>query len=101
LDVATAQGQSNLFGQNMVLATSQTVNGIPTDGSTIYVTLWTLIGGSWQYNSYTYKAAGVNTKAVMISPTAGSTLSGSSVTFTWSAVSGAGACWLDVGSGLV
>jgi hypothetical protein len=101
LDVATAQGQSNLFGQNMVLATSQTVNGIPTDGSTIYVTLWTLIGGSWPYNSYTYKAAGVNTKAVMISPTAGSTLSGSSVTFTWSAVSGAGACWLDVGSGLV
>ena len=98
LDVGTAQGQGNLFGQNVGLATSQTVNGIPTDGSTIYVNLWTLLGGGWQSNHYTYKAGGVNTKAVMTSPASGSTLNGASVTFTWSAASGAVAYWLDVGS---
>ena len=98
LDVGSAQGQGNLFGQNVGLATSQTVNGIPTDGSTIYVKLWTLLGGAWQFNDYTYKAGGVNTKAVITSPASGSTLSGASVTFTWSAASGAAAYWLDVGS---
>jgi hypothetical protein len=98
LDVGSAQGQGNIFGQNVALATSQTVNGIPTDGSTVYVKLWTLLGGAWQSNDYTYIAGGVNTKAVMTSPASGSTLSGASVTFTWSAVSGAVAYWLDVGS---
>ena len=92
------QGQGNIFGQNVALATSQTVNGIPTDGSTVYVKLWTLLGGAWQFNDYTYKAAGGNTKAVITSPVPGSALSGSSVTFTWSAATGAAAYWLDVGS---
>jgi hypothetical protein len=54
LDVGSAQGQSNIFGQNVGVATSQTVNGIPTDGSTVYVRLWTLAGGAWQSNDYTY-----------------------------------------------
>jgi hypothetical protein len=98
LDVGSAQGQGNLFGQNVGLATSQTVNGIPTDGSTISVKLWTLVGGAWQFNEYTYTAGGVNTKAVITSPASGATLSGSSVTFTWNAASGAAAYWLDVGS---
>jgi trimeric autotransporter adhesin len=98
LDVGSAQGQGNIFGQNVGLATSQTVNGIPTDGSTVYVKLWTLLGGAWQSNDYTYTAGGVNNKAVMTSPASGSTLSGAIVTFTWSAASGAAAYWLDVGS---
>ena len=98
LDVGSAQGQGNIFGQNVALATSQVVNAIPTDGSTVYVKLWTLLAGIWQSNDYTYKAGGVNTKAVITSPASGSTLSGASVTFTWSAASGAVAYWLDVGS---
>jgi trimeric autotransporter adhesin len=98
LDVGSAQGQGNFFGQNIGLATSQTVSGIPTDGSTVYVKLWTLLGGTWQSNDYTYKAGGVNTKAVMTSPASGSTLTSASVTFTWSAAAGAVAYWLDVGS---
>ena len=68
LDVGTAQGQGNIFGQNVALATSQTVSGIPTDGSTVYVNLWTLVNGAWQYNAYTYKAGGASAKAVMMSP---------------------------------
>jgi hypothetical protein len=98
LDVGSAQGQANIFGQNVALATSQTLNGIPTDGSTLYVKLWTLLDGAWLSNDYTYKAGGTNTKAVITSPASGSTLSGASATFTWSAAAGAGAYWLDVGS---
>jgi hypothetical protein len=66
---------------------SQAVAGIPTDGSTIFVRVWSLLGGGWQFNDYTYTAANLS-KAVLLTPTPGSTLEGSSVTFTWS--SGAG-----------
>jgi hypothetical protein len=97
LDLGSAQGQANIFGQNVALATSQTVNGIPTDGSTVYVRLWTLSGGAWQSNSYTYKASG-GTTAAMTAPAPTSVLTGSSVTFTWSAATGATAYWLDVGT---
>ena len=57
LDVGTTAVGFNIFGQNVGLATSQTVTGLPTGGSTIYVRLWTLLGGQWQYSDYTYKAA--------------------------------------------
>ena len=98
LDVGSSQGQANIFGQNVGLGTSQTVNGIPTDGSTVYVRLWTLVGGAWQSNDYTYKAGGGNIKAVMLLPAPTTALGGASVTFTWSAATGASAYWLDVGS---
>jgi len=35
---------------------SKTVNNIPTDGRTIYVTLGSQVNGTWIINSYTYKA---------------------------------------------
>ncbi len=34
-----------------------TVNTLPTDGSPVYVTLWSLINGAWQGNEYLYSAA--------------------------------------------
>jgi hypothetical protein len=57
LDVGTAPGGFDLFSQGTGLATSQSVSGIPTNGSTIYVRLWTVVGGVWQFNDYTYKGA--------------------------------------------
>jgi hypothetical protein len=58
LDVGTASGQGNIFGQNVGLATTKTVSGIPANGSTIYVQLWTQSGGTWfGPNRYTYTAA--------------------------------------------
>jgi serine protease len=96
LDVGSAQGQGNIFGQNVGLTTTQPVNGIPAGGGTIYVRLWTLIAGLWQYNDYSYTAAALGTKAAMISPVPGSVLAGSSATFTWTAGGGASAYWLDV-----
>jgi hypothetical protein len=98
LDVGTVQGQGNIFARNEGLATSQVVSGIAVTGGTIYVRLWSLIAGVWKFNDYTYTAASLGTKATMSAPSPGRVLSGSVVTFTWNAGSGASAYWLDVGT---
>jgi hypothetical protein len=49
-------GQGNISGSNTGLATSKSVSGVPTNGSTIYVRLWTQISGNWTYNDYIYAA---------------------------------------------
>ncbi len=36
--------------------TTVTVAGLPTNGNTVYVRLWSLINGAWQYIDYTYTA---------------------------------------------
>jgi hypothetical protein len=74
-----------------------TVSGLPTDGSTIYVTLYTLIGSTWSGNAYTYTTFNATSGiAVMQTPTPGSTLSGNTVTFTWSSDPNATGYWVDV-----
>jgi hypothetical protein len=98
LDVGTVQGQGNIFARNLGLATSQTVSGIPATGGTVFVRLWTLTSGVWQFNDYTYTAAALGSKAFITSPGPGSTLNGSTVTFTWFPGSAASAYWLDVGT---
>jgi hypothetical protein len=98
LDVGSAAGGFDLFSQSAGTGTSQTVAGLPTNGGTVYLRLWTEFGGSWEFNDYTYIAAGPSTPAVMLTPPPGSGLSGPSVTFTWSGATGAAAYWLDIGS---
>ncbi|HUJ44651.1 MAG TPA: hypothetical protein VLW52_13710, partial [Opitutaceae bacterium] len=94
LVVGTTPNDTSIFEQALT-ATSQTVTGIPTDGSTIYVTLGTLLNGNMSLNTYTFTTGG---KAVLLSPAPGSTLSGSSVTFTWTSVPSAGGYVLAVGT---
>jgi hypothetical protein len=50
-------GASDLANLNAGSNLSATVSGLPTNGSTIYVRLWSLIG-DWQHRDYTYTAAG-------------------------------------------
>ncbi len=59
LYVGSTQGASDIFNAGVLSAStlSQVVTGLPTNGSKIYVTLWTYTSGAWQYNSYTYTAA--------------------------------------------
>jgi hypothetical protein len=76
-------GSSNLFA-GVVTGQSQTVTGIPTAGATLNVRLYSLIAGAWQYIDYTYTEASAAKTATMTSPTPGSTLTGSTVTLTWS-----------------
>jgi hypothetical protein len=79
--------------------TSQTVTGLPTDGSTVYATLYTISNGTKVHNEYTYTAFNATSvvPAVMQSPSPG-TLSGCVVTFQWNAGTNVSAYWLDVGN---
>jgi len=91
-----APGNSELFNSTGS-QTSQVVSGLPTDGSTLYIQLSSLIGSSWVSNNYTYITAGSSSTTVpatMISPTPGSTLTGSTVTFQWTMGAGVSQCWL-------
>lgn len=59
---------------------------MPTDGRKLYLTLWSLIGGSYRSNNYWFTAVNIpRVKAVITSPANGSTFISSSATFTWSA----------------
>lgn len=97
---ASGAGSSDIFSQNTGTAQSRTVNGIPTDGRTIYVRLWSL-ASSWQYRDYTYTTCtgcGGAVLAAITSPAPGSTLTSSNVTFTWNAGTGVTQYHLYVGT---
>ena len=97
LDVGTSVGGTSITSGSVGAVTSKTVNGIPVDGSTIYVRLSTNIAGVWQFFDYTYTAFTTVTKATMTSPVPSTTLSGAAVTFTWTST-GASQYALDVGT---
>ena len=96
LDVGTALGQGDISA-GPTISTSKPVSQLPCDGRTLYVQLWTQLNGVWQNpQRYTYTAAGGC--GVLTSPAPGSTLPGSTATFTWMAGTGVTAYWLDVGT---
>jgi hypothetical protein len=99
LDVGTSSQVNEYYSQNQGLSTSMTVNGLPTNGSTIIVTVYSEFNGTWYNNQYTYTAFNPQSQAAtMVSPANGSTFSGPSVTFAWNSVTGAQAYYLDVGT---
>jgi hypothetical protein len=100
LDVGSVAGGDQYYQSgNLGGALSTTVSGLPTDGSTIYVTLYSLVGGQWSPNAYTYTALNATGGLAAIqTPVPGSMLSGTAATFTWSTDSNASAYWLDIGT---
>ncbi|MGA2847935.1 MAG: glycoside hydrolase family 44 protein [Terracidiphilus sp.] len=83
---ATTKGAGDLYSYKGI-ATSATVPTLPANGVTVYATLYSLIKGAWQSNSYVYTESGSPTPGVLTSPTPGlSTILGTSnVLFQWSA----------------
>jgi hypothetical protein len=49
----TGAGSDDIFG-GIVSGETKSITGIPTTGGTLYVRLYSLIGGAWQSNDYTY-----------------------------------------------
>lgn len=98
LFVGNSPGAADLYAAGQGLATSGTVSGLPTDGRTLYVRLWSYINGTWQYRDYAYTAAVIATPAAITSPTPGTQLPGASVTFAWNTGVGVSQYWLYVGT---
>jgi hypothetical protein len=80
LFVGSTAGASSYRGGTTGLNRSVTVNGLPTNGSTIYVRLWSHVGSSWIFNDYVYTAASNANTSYTIgtssSPANGGTTSG-------------------------
>ena len=92
----TGVGSNNLHYPGLTASTSETVSGLPTNAEKLYVRLYSKIDGVWQYHDYTYTSAGM--PATLTSPVPGSTLTSSSVTFTWSGGAGVSEYELWVGT---
>src|SRR5437899_2991362 len=56
LVVGSSLHGTDIYNSGQVTVHSKTVNNIPTDGRTIYVTLGSRVNGSWTTNSYRYTA---------------------------------------------
>jgi hypothetical protein len=85
----TGVGSADLvnIGPLPLSPTSVTVN-LPTNGTLIYVRLWTVLNGTtYLYNDYTYTEATQFASAIN-TPAPGSVLTSASTTFTWNAGSG-------------
>ncbi|MGP8271682.1 MAG: chitobiase/beta-hexosaminidase C-terminal domain-containing protein [Terracidiphilus sp.] len=83
LFAGTSIGSSNLYNSGNVTATTETVSDLPSNGQTVYVRLYSLINGAWQYTDYTYVASGSPTPAALTTPPSPSQFTGTSVTFDW------------------
>jgi uncharacterized protein YkwD len=123
LYVGTSQGGNNLYSGSQGTATSRTVSGLPSNGSTVHARLWTRFSSGWQYNDYSFTAwsssgggggggtatatptptptptqtGSTSAKAEMISPVPGSTLDVNN-RFTWTAGQNASGYYLYFGT---
>ena len=70
--VGTTKGTSNLYTSGKVTTLTVTPAGLPTDGETLYVRLFTAYNSTLIYTDYTYTAA---TRAAIISPPPSTVLS--------------------------
>jgi hypothetical protein len=99
----TGVGANNLYTWNQGTNLNATVTGLPANGSTVYVRLWSLIGSDWLFNDYTYTATSTtsgqtNVPAQMTTPAPGSTLAATTVQFQWNGGSGVTQYYLTIGT---
>ena len=99
LEVGSTLGGGDFSGGDQGINTSATVSGLPTDGSTVYVRLWTIRNGVWESADFQYSTGSATGLAQITTPAPNSTLNSDTVTFNWSNV-GADQYWLEVGSTL-
>jgi hypothetical protein len=87
--VGTTAGTRDIgyVGTNTALQGGLT--NLPTNGSTIYVTLKAFLNGAYAVTDTATYTAGTMLKAVIQTPTKGSTLTSNMATFTWTAETGA------------
>lgn len=100
LYVGSTPGGKDLFSAGLGAATMVSLAGLPSDGRTLHVRLFYRTGGNWLFVDTTF-VAGTAAPPGFSTPSPGSTVSGASVSFSWSA--GARSVtewWLYAGSSL-
>jgi hypothetical protein len=94
----TGVGSYNLYDSGKNTATSITINGLPTNGATIYARVNTFLSnGTLVHSDYTYTAANFPS-ASLTAPTPGSTFANTGATFTWTTSPGSTNYELFLGS---
>jgi hypothetical protein len=79
-------GTADVYNNNPGNTGTVTIPNIPPGTGTVYVRLFSIINGVWQYTDASYSETGTSQAAAITSPTPGSTLTGPSVTFQFSGV---------------
>jgi DNA-binding beta-propeller fold protein YncE len=98
IDIGTSPGGHQYNPAHPQYNTTFNASGLPLDGSTIYVRLYSRINNAWQYKDYTYTAYETPpVPSVMISPISGTTLTGSTATFTWTPGTNVANWQIDIG----
>jgi hypothetical protein len=88
----------NIYSSGQTNATTASVTGIPALAQPFYATLYSLINGVWQPESYSFTESGTPVAATLTLPASGTKLNGSA-TFTWSPGQLITNYWLTVGDG--
>jgi serine protease len=78
------------------MSLSSSVSGLPQNGSTVYVRVWSLVGGTWLYHDSIFTS--MNGRAQLIRPSPGARFSSTSVTFEWTAGTNVSHYWLSLGT---
>jgi hypothetical protein len=97
LDVGTTRGSNDIYQGYQGQSHSATISGIPLTGSLVWVRLRSLINGQYQAVDRSFGTL-TATAAHITSPAAGSTLTGSTQTFTWGGGVGVSYYWVNVGT---
>ena len=58
LEVGTTPNGWEIVSRDMGTRLTTALDNLPTDGRTLYVRVYSYIGGVWQFNAYTLTAAG-------------------------------------------
>ena len=98
IDIGSTPGGRDYYHSRILNNLNITVSNLPTDGSVVYVTLYTQINGKWYSTTYPYTAWNVAmAQAQMVTPPPGSQFDSPTVTFIWISGMGATAYRLDIG----
>jgi sugar lactone lactonase YvrE len=93
---STGVGSRNVYSAGNITTTSTSISGLPTNGETFYVRLYTTFNGSSQYSDSTCTAV-AQSPATLTSPKPGSTITPNTA-FTWTTGQGVASYQLMLGA---
>ncbi|MGC2210404.1 MAG: hypothetical protein WA532_09875 [Candidatus Korobacteraceae bacterium] len=94
----TGKNSNDLLNSGSLTTNSYAMSNLPTNGVTVYATLYSKINGAWSPSYYTYTEAGTPVPASLTSPAPETQLPGANATFSWTQGTGVTAYMLYLGT---